>query len=157
MTQLLHLNAAQGPGPDAKPRKPVPGQGGILPVPPTDPRLTTPEAVRPIKDKQRAEAMLFWPDPATEVDCPPWLWRGGHHDPMSRQPEQAMPSSDEMKGKWKQQVGSAKVAWGKLTDDELLESAGERQKLAGLIQERYAVTRDEAKRQVDGFFEKNSL
>ncbi|WP_405118187.1 CsbD family protein [Pseudomonas leptonychotis] len=34
----------------------------------------------------------------------------------------SMPSSDELKGKWKQQVGAAKTAWGKLTEDELLQS-----------------------------------
>lgn len=66
-----------------------------------------------------------------------------------------MPSSDEMKGKWKQQVGAAKVAWGKLTDDELLQAEGHQQKLTGLVQERYAITRDEAEKQVTKFFESN--
>jgi len=64
-------------------------------------------------------------------------------------------SVDEMKGKWKQQVGSAKIAWGKLTEDELLKSEGKQQKLAGLIQERYAITRDEAEKQVKQFLDKN--
>ncbi len=66
----------------------------------------------------------------------------------------SMPSSDELKGKWKQQVGAAKVAWGKLTEDELLKSEGHQQKLAGLIQERYAITRDEADKQVKDFIQK---
>jgi uncharacterized protein YjbJ (UPF0337 family) len=66
----------------------------------------------------------------------------------------SLPSVDEIKGQWKQQVGAAKVAWGKLTDDELLKLEGHEQNLAGLIQERYAVTRDEADRQVKAFFEK---
>ena len=47
-----------------------------------------------------------------------------------------MPSSDEIKGKWKQQMGAAKIAWGKLTDDELLQAEGHQQKLTGLVQER---------------------
>lgn len=64
-------------------------------------------------------------------------------------------NADEMKGKWKQQVGEAKILWGKLTDDELLKVEGHEQKLAGLIQERYAVTREEAEKQVKGFFEKH--
>lgn len=63
-------------------------------------------------------------------------------------------SVDEIKGKWKQQIGGAKVAWGKLTEDELLESEGHEQKLAGLVQERYAITRDEADKQVKKFFDK---
>ncbi len=66
----------------------------------------------------------------------------------------SMPSSDELKGKWKQQVGAAKVAWGKLTEDELLQSEGEQQKLSGLVQERYALTRDEADQQVKDFIQK---
>ena len=65
-----------------------------------------------------------------------------------------IPSVDELKGKWKQQVGAAKIAWGKLTEDELLKLEGHEQKLAGLVQERYAVTRDEADRQVKEFFDK---
>ena len=75
--------------------------------------------------------------------------------PPPKQQQQAMPSTDELKGKWKQQVGAAKIAWGKLTEDELLRLEGHEQKLAGLVQERYAVTRDEADRQVREFFAKN--
>ncbi|MBX9755987.1 MAG: CsbD family protein [Pseudomonadaceae bacterium] len=66
----------------------------------------------------------------------------------------SLPSADELKGKWKQQVGAAKIAWGKLTEDELLESQGHIEKLAGLVQERYAVTRDEADKQVKSFLDK---
>ena len=65
-----------------------------------------------------------------------------------------IPSIDEVKGKWKQQVGNAKITWGKLTDDELLKSEGHKDKLAGLVQERYAITREEAAKQVNGFLDK---
>jgi uncharacterized protein YjbJ (UPF0337 family) len=65
-----------------------------------------------------------------------------------------MPSVDEMKGKWKQHVGAAKIAWGKLTEDELLKFEGRQDKLAGAIQERYAISREEADRQVKDFFAK---
>jgi uncharacterized protein YjbJ (UPF0337 family) len=74
--------------------------------------------------------------------------------PMSHQQQASMPSTDELKGKWKQRVGAAKVAWGKLSEDELLKSEGHAQKLAGLVQERYAITRDEADKQVKSFFDK---
>jgi len=67
-----------------------------------------------------------------------------------------LPSADEIKGKWQQQVGAAKIAWGKLTEDELLKLEGHEQKLAGLVQERYAISRDEADKQVRSFFEKHS-
>jgi uncharacterized protein YjbJ (UPF0337 family) len=63
-------------------------------------------------------------------------------------------SVDAAKGVWKQQVGAAKIAWGKLTEDELLRLEGHEQKLAGLVQERYAISRDEADKQVKTFFEK---
>ena len=66
----------------------------------------------------------------------------------------SLPSIEELKGKWKQQVGAAKVAWGKLTEDELLKSEGHAQKLAGLVQERYAITREEADEQVKSFIKK---
>jgi uncharacterized protein YjbJ (UPF0337 family) len=69
----------------------------------------------------------------------------------------SLPSIDAMKGQWKQQVGAAKIAWSKLTDDELLNLEGHEQRLAGLIQERYAITRDEADKQVKAFFDKFKL
>lgn len=61
-------------------------------------------------------------------------------------------SMDALAGKWKQQVGNAKILWGKLTDDELLKTEGRIQHLTGLVQERYAVTRDAAEKQVNEFF-----
>ena len=66
----------------------------------------------------------------------------------------SLPTIDELKGQWKQHIGAAKIAWGKLTEDELLKLEGHEQKLAGLVQERYAVTRDEADKQVKAFVEK---
>lgn len=68
---------------------------------------------------------------------------------------QSLPSADALAGKWKQQVGAAKIAWGKLTEDELLKLEGHQDKLAGLVQERYAITRDEAEKQVRDFFDSN--
>ncbi len=84
----------------------------------------------------------------------------GDDDIMSRPQEQqqqqmSMPSVDAVKGKWKQHVGAAKIAWGKLTEDEFLRLEGQEQKLTGLVQERYAITRDEADKQVKAFFDKN--
>jgi uncharacterized protein YjbJ (UPF0337 family) len=67
----------------------------------------------------------------------------------------ALPSSTELKGRWKQRIGAARIAWGKLTEDELLKVEGHEQKLSGLIQQRYAITRDEALRQVKAFFYKH--
>lgn len=66
----------------------------------------------------------------------------------------SLADSSQTKGKWEQYVGSAKIAWGKLTEDELLKSEGQAQKLEGLVQERYAFSRDEASRQVRDFLDK---
>ena len=58
---------------------------------------------------------------------------------------------DTIKGNWKQMTGEAKTQWGKLTDDDLQQAEGERDKLVGRVQERYGIAKDEAERQVDDF------
>jgi uncharacterized protein YjbJ (UPF0337 family) len=65
----------------------------------------------------------------------------------------SIPNLDEIKGKWKQQLGAAKIAWGKLTEDELLQVQGRQERLAGLVQERYGITRNDAEQQVKHFFD----
>jgi uncharacterized protein YjbJ (UPF0337 family) len=61
---------------------------------------------------------------------------------------------DQIAGKWKQLKGEAKVMWGKLTDDELDQAEGQKDKLAGLIQERYGKTKEDAEREVNRFFDR---
>lgn len=56
---------------------------------------------------------------------------------------------DIVKGKWKQAMGSAKSKWGDLTDNDLQQIDGDREKLVGKVQEKYGVARDEAEKQVD--------
>lgn len=56
---------------------------------------------------------------------------------------------DQIKGNWKQVKGEAKAQWGKLTDDELAEIDGHREKLVGKVQEAYGIAKDEAEKQVD--------
>jgi len=56
---------------------------------------------------------------------------------------------DRIAGEWKQFAGSAKTQWGKLTDDELTQAAGERDRLVGVVQARYGGAKEEAERQVD--------
>ncbi|MFV2053506.1 CsbD family protein [Aliiroseovarius sp. YM-037] len=63
---------------------------------------------------------------------------------------------DELKGNWKQIKGAAKQQWGELTDDELTEAEGDRERLIGLVQERYGKAREEAEREVDDFLKRNS-
>jgi uncharacterized protein YjbJ (UPF0337 family) len=58
-------------------------------------------------------------------------------------------NADILKGKWKQIRGDAKKWWGKLTDDDLDQIEGERDKLVGLVQEKYGYAREEAEAEVD--------
>ena len=60
-------------------------------------------------------------------------------------------NEDKIKGQWKQLSGSLKAKWGKLTDDDLKVAEGNSEYLAGRIQERYGVARDEAEKQVNEF------
>jgi uncharacterized protein YjbJ (UPF0337 family) len=55
---------------------------------------------------------------------------------------------DQIEGNWKQVTGKAKEQWGKLTDSDLEVVAGRRDQLAGKIQERYGVAKDEAEKQL---------
>jgi uncharacterized protein YjbJ (UPF0337 family) len=58
---------------------------------------------------------------------------------------------EQLKGKWNQVKGEAKIQWGKLTDDDLDQVEGNAQKLAGRIQERYGYEKARAEREVDDF------
>jgi len=60
-------------------------------------------------------------------------------------------NTDELKGKWNQLQGEPRKQWGKLTDDDLAEVKGDRDKLIGKIQERYGVAKEEARKQVDSW------
>lgn len=58
-------------------------------------------------------------------------------------------NKDILEGRWNQFKGEARSKWGKLTDDDLDVAAGKRDKLIGLLQERYGKERDKAEREVD--------
>src|SRR5579871_6911507 len=56
---------------------------------------------------------------------------------------------DQVEGKWKQFKGSARQKWGQLTDDDLQQISGNREKLIGRLQERYGILKEEASKQAD--------
>jgi uncharacterized protein YjbJ (UPF0337 family) len=64
------------------------------------------------------------------------------------------PMWDRIAGNWKQMKGGIRERWGKLTDDEIEEAEGNREKLAGKIQEKYGIAREEAHRQIDEWADK---
>jgi uncharacterized protein YjbJ (UPF0337 family) len=60
-------------------------------------------------------------------------------------------NEDKIKGQWKQLAGKLKTKWGRQTDDDLKIAEGDSEYLAGKIQERYGLARDEAHKQVKEF------
>jgi len=58
---------------------------------------------------------------------------------------------DQMKGDWKNFKGKIREKWGELTDDELDKVQGRREQFEGLLQKRFGVAKEEAKRQIDEF------
>jgi uncharacterized protein YjbJ (UPF0337 family) len=55
---------------------------------------------------------------------------------------------NRIQGNWKQVTGRAREEWGKLTHDDVDIVAGRRDQLAGKIQERYGIAKDEAEKQI---------
>ncbi len=62
---------------------------------------------------------------------------------------------DQIQGQWKQLKGDVQAQWGKLTDDEVDQAAGNRDKLVGLVQEKYGKAKDEAEQEVDKWVAKH--
>ncbi len=58
-------------------------------------------------------------------------------------------NKDVFEGKWKQIRGEAKAWWGKLTDDDLDRAAGKFEVLAGILQEKYGYSRQQAADEID--------
>lgn len=63
------------------------------------------------------------------------------------------PYIDPVNGKWKRWVEDAGLAWGQLTEDDLLELETRRKTLGALVRFRYALSADEAEKQVMSFIE----
>ncbi|KQB11839.1 CsbD family protein [Rhodobacter capsulatus] len=63
-------------------------------------------------------------------------------------------NTDIIEGKWKEIKGAVRAKWGDLTDDEIEEIAGERERLEGLVQQKYGRTKEAAKKEVDEFLSK---
>lgn len=62
---------------------------------------------------------------------------------------------DVIKGKWNQIKGDARTQWGKLTDDDWEQIAGQKDKLVGRLQERYGWERERAEREANEFLDKH--
>ncbi|GAB5382534.1 MAG: CsbD family protein [Aliiglaciecola sp.] len=58
-------------------------------------------------------------------------------------------NKDIIEGNWKKMTGSVKENWGKLTDDDIQQVEGKLEKFQGLMQEKYGMGKDEAKKEFD--------
>jgi len=61
---------------------------------------------------------------------------------------------DQIAGQWHQLHGEAKSKWAKLTDDDLKNVAGMREQLAGKLQERYGILKEDAEKQINEWTQK---
>jgi uncharacterized protein YjbJ (UPF0337 family) len=75
---------------------------------------------------------------------------------MSRPWRRLSMNWDIVKGKWKQMKGEARKQWGKLTDDDWDQVAGEKDKFIGKLQERYGWSQEEAERSAKEYFDRQS-
>ena len=57
-----------------------------------------------------------------------------------------------VEGNWKQIKGRVKERWGELTDDDLTAIAGRRDRLEGMIQERYGYAKETARREIEDWY-----
>jgi uncharacterized protein YjbJ (UPF0337 family) len=58
---------------------------------------------------------------------------------------------EQIEGAWKEVKGNVKSQWGKLTDDDLKTIDGKREKLAGVLQQRYGKVKDAVETEIDEF------
>ena len=56
---------------------------------------------------------------------------------------------ERIQGNWKQLSGGVRHEWGKLTQNDVEEIQGDFERLAGKIEERYGVTKAEARKQIE--------
>lgn len=64
-------------------------------------------------------------------------------------------NDDILKGKWKEIKGEIKKQWGDLTDDELMEIDGEKDKLVGTIQKKYGYSKEKAEDEYKSFMDRH--
>lgn len=56
---------------------------------------------------------------------------------------------DMLVGKWHELKGHVRHQWGKLTDDDVEKLSGKAEELAGVLQQRYGYTKEQAQAEID--------
>ena len=62
-------------------------------------------------------------------------------------------NEDTLKGKWHEVKGQLKARWGRLTDDDLKRVEGRGEELAGVLQQRYGLAKEQAEKDCKTFFD----
>jgi len=56
-----------------------------------------------------------------------------------------------LQGNWNEAKGKVKTKWGRLTDDDLMQVSGNKDRLVGVIQQKYGIAREKAEEQLEEF------
>jgi len=56
-----------------------------------------------------------------------------------------------LQGNWNEAKGKVKTKWGRLTDDDLMQVEGNKDRLVGVIQQKYGIGREKAEQQLEEF------
>src|SRR5206468_6739821 len=64
-------------------------------------------------------------------------------------------NSNEIRGKFNELKGDFKMKWGELTDDDWTQISGSKDKLLGVLQQKYGRTKEQAQREIDDFWNEN--
>ena len=56
-----------------------------------------------------------------------------------------------IQGNWNETKGKVKSKWGRLTDDDLTQVQGQKDRLVGVIQQKYGLAREKAEEQLEEF------
>jgi uncharacterized protein YjbJ (UPF0337 family) len=61
-------------------------------------------------------------------------------------------NTDTFEGQWKQMKGELRSWWGRLSDNDFEKIAGKKDRLVGMLQEKYGYTREAAQQEIDRRF-----
>ena len=62
-------------------------------------------------------------------------------------------NTNDLEGNWNKLKGEIRSQWGKLTDDDIERISGNKDRLIGMVQEKYGYVWDEARQMVDRYLD----
>jgi uncharacterized protein YjbJ (UPF0337 family) len=65
-------------------------------------------------------------------------------------------NNSTLSGQWKELKGEVMKTWGELTSDEVDRTQGNTESLVGLLEQKFGMAKDEAKRRIDDLIAKHS-